>query len=325
MSLNRRRYLTQLGAQLGGTALLGLGALSQSGCAAVQTSALHAAPPSDLPPRVRLEAVPFFPQQDTLCGPAALAMMLGAAGQTADVASLSPEVYLPQRQGSLTLEMTGALRRHDVLPYPLAPSLADALREVAAGHPVLLLLNLSLPIWPRWHYAVLTGYDLAEQTAWLHSGEQAHVAWDLNTLEFTWARSQNWALVAQMPAQLPATAQAAPLAKALLSFEEVRGPALALPGWLAMVQRFPQELLPRLAAGNSLLSLHRPAEAAAHYQAGATAHNSAAAWNNLAVALAQLGQREAARAALERAQARAEQAEPNWRAAVASTRQELGL
>jgi tetratricopeptide (TPR) repeat protein len=320
-----RRDGLRWAARLGGSALLGLGALSQGGCAAAQTSALHTARPADVPERVRLTHVPFFPQADTLCGPAALAMLLGAAGQPADVASLSPEVYLPQRQGSLTLEMTGALRRHGLLPYPLAPSLADALRELAAGHAVLLLLNLALPIWPRWHYAVLTGYDLATQTAWLHSGEQADVAWNLNTLEFTWARSQHWALVALPAAQLPASAQPGPLAQALLSLEQVRGPALALPGWLAMVQRWPAELLPRLAAGNSLLSLNRPAEAAQHYQAAAAAHHSAAAWNNLAVALAQLGEREAARAALAQAQARAEQAEPNWRAAVAATRQELGL
>ena len=47
-----------------------------SGCALIvpQTDKLHEAWPGDLPRRVELENVPFFPQQDYECGPAALAM-----------------------------------------------------------------------------------------------------------------------------------------------------------------------------------------------------------------------------------------------------------
>ena len=320
----RRCALHAVAPLAGAGGLASAGALT--GCAAPAATQLRHAAPADLPRQVQLAHVPFVaaPPDDTLCGPAALAMLLGATGRPADLGRLSAEVHLPQRQGSLALEMTAALRRHGLLPCALAPSLADALRELAAGHAVLVLLNLSLPIWPRWHYAVLTGYDLAASSVRLHSGAQANAVWPLDTFEHTWARSQHWARVALPPEQLPATVQEAPLTQALLDFERLHGPAATLPGWLAGAERLPQAWLIRMAAGNALLAQARPAEALPHYEAATGLRDSAASWNNRAITLARLGRMDEARAALLRAEALALEREPAWQDAVAQTRRELG-
>jgi predicted Zn-dependent protease len=221
--------------------------------------------------------------------------------------------------------MRAGARRHGAVAHRLDPDLPAALHEVAAGTPVLLLLNLALPWWPRWHYAVLIGYDLDRHEAVLHSGQQSATAWSLNTLEHTWARSGCWAMLALPPARLPQQTSAADLTRALLAFEAVQGPGATLPGWSTALQRHPEVLALQLGRGNALLALTRNAEAAQQFELAAQQHDSAAAWNNLAISRSRLGQTDAARQALTHALQRARSAEPIWLSAVEQTREELQL
>ena len=66
--------------------------------------------------------------------------------------------------GTLQTEMLAAARRYGALAVPLQPQLDALLRRSRAGHPVVVLQNLGLElVGPRWHYAVLVGYDVAER------------------------------------------------------------------------------------------------------------------------------------------------------------------
>src|SRR5262249_47579541 len=84
------------------------------GCASFtpQTESLAQGRIAGLPPARELVAVPFFPQSDYECGPAALATVMVAAGVKVTPEELVPEVYLPERKGSLQVEMLAAPRRH---------------------------------------------------------------------------------------------------------------------------------------------------------------------------------------------------------------------
>ena len=82
-----------------------------SGCASqLQATKLLKSPSPDFPPAVELSQVPFFPQKRYQCGPAALATVLNWSGVAATPEQLVDEVYLPQRHGSLQVEMTAATR-----------------------------------------------------------------------------------------------------------------------------------------------------------------------------------------------------------------------
>ena len=88
-------------------ALLALG-----GCISLpQTEALRESGHAGLPARVELVDVPYYAQEDLMCGPTSLAMALNAAGIDAKVASLTEQVYLPGREGSLQIEMLAAPQR----------------------------------------------------------------------------------------------------------------------------------------------------------------------------------------------------------------------
>src|SRR3569623_834586 len=138
--------------------------------------------------------------------PAALATVLAWSGSAVTSESLVNEVYVPARKGSLQPELLAAARRLARAPYVLRSDVADVLREVAAGHPVLVLQNLGLSWAPRWHYAVVVGFDLARERVVLRSGTEKRHEVSLALFERTWRRAHAWAVVVPPPAELPATA-----------------------------------------------------------------------------------------------------------------------
>ena len=113
-------------------------ALLLHGCATPQTSALRHQFSTELPRQVELNEVPYFAQDAYQCGPATLAMVLGANGLNVAPEQLAPQIYLPGKAGSLQIEMLAATRRHGLLAYVLNPQLHDLLAEIAAGRPVIV-------------------------------------------------------------------------------------------------------------------------------------------------------------------------------------------
>ncbi len=281
-------------------ALLALALAVLSGCA-VQTAALLAAPPGGLPRSAELGATPFFPQTDHQCGPAALATALGAVGVSASPAALGEQVFLPARAGSLQAEMLAGARRHGVVATVIPGNLGAVLREVAAGHVVVVLQNLGLGFAPRWHYAVVVGYDLEAHEVLLRSGTTRRDTMLLRTFEHTWARSGFWAFVALPPGEWPLTAQGDAVAEAAIGFERSATPAQALHAYDSALKRWPQSLTLAIGLGNAAHANGDKRRAADVFRAAAEQHGSAAAWVNLATVLLELGDRDAATAAAQQA------------------------
>ena len=298
-----------------------------SGCAVFaeppQSAALAAAVPVGLPSRIELRDVPFYPQTPYHCGPAALATVLVHAGLAATPQALADAVFLPSREGALQTEMLAGARRFGALAVPLPPQLAALLADVAAGHPVLVLLNLSLPFSPRWHYAVVVGYDLAARELVLRSGTTEREVMGFALFERTWARGLHWAFVALPPGRLPVSAGEVDAVQAVIGFERVAAPVQALRAYDSVVARWPGNALAGLGQGNTRFASGDVAGAALAFERVASQHDSAAAWHNLAMTRQQLGQREAARSAAERAVARARVNEPTWLAASETLQRQL--
>jgi hypothetical protein len=279
---------------------LGLALALLSGCA-VQTAALQATPPSGLPRSAELVATPFFAQTEYQCGPAALATALGAVGIHASPASLADEVFLPARAGTLQTEMMAGARRHGAVATLLPGTLEAVLREVAAGRVVVVLQNLGLSFAPLWHYAVVVGYELDSGEVLLRSGTTRRARMPLRTLEHTWARSSFWAFVALPPGQWPVTAQPDAVVEAAIGFERSATPAQALHVYESALQRWPQNLTLAIGLGNAAHASGDKRRAADVFRAAAEQHGSGAAWVNLAKVLLELGERDAAMAAAQRA------------------------
>ena len=248
-----------------------------------------------------LAEVPFFAQEDYECGPASLAMLLQAAGLHTTPEQLVAQVYLPGRKGSLQIEMMVAARRQGLPAYRLEPTLEAVLQEVAAGHPVLVFQNLSLPIYPIWHYAVVIGFDRSRGMLTLHSGRTERLEMTFSVFERTWARGEHWAMVALPVDKVPATAQAASFAGAIAALER-SAPQAARSAYSTALQRWPSDLVLLFGAGNTAYALGDLSAAAAAYAATAKAHPGAAdAWNNLAQVLMEQGRKVEALKAINEA------------------------
>jgi Peptidase_C39 like family len=195
------------------------------------------------PPAVELARVPFFPQRQFQCGPAALATVLGAAGVTVVPDELTPEVFLPDRRGSLQTELVAAARRRGRLPVVLRSDHHALLDELGAGRPVLVLQNLGLSFLPRWHYAVVIGYDVERDALLLRSGTKRRVVLPRPRFEGTWNRAGRWAVVLATPGEVPASARPLDYVRAVVDLEATSPGAPLDVAWRAGLERWPDEPL----------------------------------------------------------------------------------
>ncbi len=244
---------------------------------------------TQLPRYHELTQTPFYPQELYQCGPAALATALNAVDIKVTPDQLTPEVYIPARQGSLQIEMLAAARRHGALAIQIKPELEALLGEIAAGNVVVVMQNMGLSWAPSWHYAVVVGYDLDKELIWLRSGTFERFEMTLSTFQRTWARSKQWAFVTLKPGDLPATSEPDQVIRALIAYEKTAPAIQAKAAYAGAVKRWPDNLVLLMGLGNSAYAAKDLAASAQAFRQAIAAHPvSAAAHNNLAhVSLAQ--------------------------------------
>jgi hypothetical protein len=276
-----------------------------SGCASFipQTKELARGWPQELPKQVELTEVPFFPQLEYQCGPAALATVLVGAGVKATPEELVPQVYIPERKGSLQVEMLAAARRHGMVSYALAPRFEDVLREIAAGTPVIVLQNLGL-FTAGWHYAVAVGYDYEPGSLILRSGTLKRDVVPFAVHEVVWMRSGYWAMVAVPPDRIPATAEEKSWLNAIAAFERAGDARGARTAYQTFLGRWPENINAHVGLANTHHTLGELTEAAAVLREAARRDpESVVVLNNLAQTLSDLGRNEDALPVIERAAA----------------------
>jgi tetratricopeptide (TPR) repeat protein len=168
-----------------------------SGCLSVppQTAILLANPPA-IALKYQISGVPFYPQEEYFCGPTTLSEVFNFYGVIKTPEQIAPALFIPELQGSLQIEMVAAARQQGLLAYAESGNLTQLLSLVSENIPVIVLQNLSTSLYPMWHYAVVTGYDLDKQYVMLHSGTEKNRIAELKVFERTWQRGQYWMLAA---------------------------------------------------------------------------------------------------------------------------------
>lgn len=267
------------------------------------------------PASTLIDTVPFIAQDEHACGPASLAMVLHYYGdlkkgghlqkdgllQTQQ--DLKPLLLLPERQGTLQIELMSAARQAGFLALSGPTRLEALLGDVAAGFPVIVLQNLRFTFWPQWHYAVVIGYDQRERVMLLRSGQHRLIEVPYNTFINTWQRAGNWVLRVSPPTQLPPSATAHEIFDAAETLAQIRHPSAALGVYVSASQRWSDDTrlwngLANLAYAQQRWTLAQQAFA----QSLLRDARQARLWNNFAYALQQTGCNSNATAALSCAQ-----------------------
>jgi tetratricopeptide (TPR) repeat protein len=255
---------------------------------------------SEMTSSVELRDIPFFPQEEYQCGPAALATVLVASGSSVTPGELTGKVYLPQREGSLQLELIAAVRRYGRLPYVINGELSALLMELDAGRPVLVLQNLGLASYPIWHYAVVIGFDATSDEIILRSGDRRRLA--MRTWKFmrSWELAENWAMVVLRPGEMPVAPDETRYVHAIAALESAAQPEAAGIFYDAALSRWPDNVLALFGTGNIHYTQGDTEAAEATYRRLLVLHpEHVAARNNLAQVLSERGCIKAAIAELD--------------------------
>lgn len=250
-------------------------------------------PPASAPLHL---AVPYIPQDDFQCGPAAVAMVMTFSGEAVPLETLTSEIYSPALRGSLQPALVAAGRRHGWLAWEIS-SFTAILQEVDAGRPVIILQNRGLTWKPLWHYAVVVGFDRTKGQIYLNSGREEQRPVATRTVLKTWERGGSWGLLLLPPGVLPSEADPDRLLAALAGLERSDAVA-ARPGYAAAVARWPAHAGLAIAYGNLLRKAGAAEAAEAVYRVALTAEpNHVPALNNLADLLLAAGRLDEAYAA----------------------------
>lgn len=286
-------------ARLAGSAVL-VGLLA--GCSLLPTVPQDLQSTVQTQPSVELKNVPFFAQEEYYCGPSTLAMVLNYQGESTEPDQLAKLVYLPGRQGSLQLEMLAAPRRMGYLTYQIEPRLPALFDALNAGAPVVVLLNLSLQIAPRWHYAVVVGYDAKTNSLILRSGPKERDLIPVATFLKLWERAENWGFTVIKPNQDPPVyANAQSYLNSAVALERSSKEKATL-AYQQGAKTWPKEPWFHFGLGNLAYGEKKYVEAEQHYRKAVGVYpDMADAWNNLAEALIKLERKSEARAAINKA------------------------
>ena len=271
---------------------------------------------------VELESTPFFPQSRHECGPAALATVLGASQVPVKPEDLEKRIYLPGRRGSLQIEMQAAPRAYGRLSYRIASELSAIVHEVDAGRPVLVLHNYGLPFWPRWHYAVVVGYDGARDRINMRSGTTRRQVLSAANFMRAWDNGGRWALVMLRPGELPTTPDRRRYLESVAAFEGVASAQDAWRSFDAAARQWPDDPVALIGRGTASYRSGTLGTAIEDYRAALSIDAGlSGARNNLAVALLESGCIDEARAQIAQIDTR-QLGEP-MKAAVLDTQQQI--
>jgi tetratricopeptide (TPR) repeat protein len=236
--------------------------LLASGCV---THSDHHAGTKEAFASIELTDTPFYPQSRYQCGPASLATVLSRTGLDIDPDQLAGEVYIPDRKGTLQLEMIAAVRRYGRIPYDPGADFKSIQVQLDHGLPVLVFLNLGIKALPVWHYAVVIGYEPESDAVILRSGPDYRLLMPRKKFLSAWNKSDNWSLVVLPPGVLPAAIDVDRYVRSIIALESVGQWHAAELSYRAVLKQWPTNTLASFGLANALRSLDRLDEAVAQY------------------------------------------------------------
>lgn len=243
----------------------------------------------------KIENVPLIAQKENHCGPASLAMVMQFHGIEKSADEVARGLFHEKLKGSFFPEMKARAREEGMLVIELS-DLSDVFQEVRSGLPVIVLQNNGLPLFPRWHFSVLTGMKLKGPDVILHDGSDEEEIDDMRFFERSFILGGRRALVVFPPGKLSATGSEMAHIESAAMLEGIDKKKEALTAYLSILTRWRGNLPARIGAANVLYAFNEKAEALKHLESAVVDHpESAYVWHNLAIIRGETGQKKKAK------------------------------
>ncbi|MBI2400120.1 MAG: C39 family peptidase [Deltaproteobacteria bacterium] len=136
-----------------------------------------------------IEGVPFFPQDEYMCGPAALASVIGYYGSSSGMKDVAVEVYSEKLKGTLPMDLLLYAKAKGFEAKYYKGSMNGLKESLTRGEPLILFLNLGYSFYPVGHYIVAVGMDQVAGVVFAHSGTEKEQAFTMKELEKSWAKT----------------------------------------------------------------------------------------------------------------------------------------
>ncbi len=142
-----------------------------------------------------IQNVPFFPQEDYYCGPAALASLLTYYGHPTTQDEIAQEIYLPRHFGTLSMDLLLYSKAKGLDTKVVEGNLNLLKSEIEQKHPIVVFLNLGLKIFPKGHFITVVGYDDLSQAIIAHSGREPEQHIPYVRFLQAWEKTGYWTLL----------------------------------------------------------------------------------------------------------------------------------
>ncbi len=147
--------------------------------------------------------VPFYRQEESSCGPAALASVASFWGQRVNLDQIKASVYVAELRGTLPMDMERFMREAGLKTTSSAGTLDELKARIRENVPVICLLDLGFGIYRRPHYVTVIGFDDVKRVIIAHDGLTANKVIGYEKFSKAWGRAGDWMLIA-----LPGTPEA---------------------------------------------------------------------------------------------------------------------
>lgn len=249
----------------------------------------------------RVKGIPFVSQKKDHCGPATLSMAFNWAGVTLSQDEAAKEVFTPGASGTYQMDIVSAARRNGLMALEVS-SMEDLLRELSQGTPVIVFQNLGFDWLELWHYSLVTGHDLEKRVVYLNSGKEENKALEFKKFERGWKRGGYWGLVVLPPNVLSSTSGPREHLRAAAALENIGDTQSAALALTTILDRWPQSHWAHFALGNNQFQRGEKRKAKQNFEKALKLNPEFAyAWHNYALLLKELGLKEKAHQAADKA------------------------
>jgi len=174
---------------LGAVFVFLIGGIAPLGCANVSVETIKNAVASSPAAAAYIEGVPFYPQKESLCGPAAVASVVGYFKTAVSMEDAAKAVYDERWKGALPIDLVIFAKEMGFGAEFYKGSLLDLKKHIRAKTPLILFIDAGYGILPLGHYIVATGYSDEFESITAHSGMTRDAVFSYAELLRAWQRT----------------------------------------------------------------------------------------------------------------------------------------
>ncbi len=144
-----------------------------------------------------ISGVPFFRQEEAMCGPASLASVLNYYGVETTPEEIAEAYFSDEAGGVFPMDLELFARDKGLNTKSYSGDLENLRAEIDMDHPLIIFQNLAFEPVPLRHFAVVVGYYNDGDREWviLYSGETIDLLMPAGKFLETWKRTEYWTLL----------------------------------------------------------------------------------------------------------------------------------